>query len=490
MSKPPGAMSSGSSYALQGRALWLSFAAATTGTLMVNLDATVVNVALPVMQHEFGLPVALLQWVVTAYLLVITGVLPLTAQVADWLGRSRLFTLGLLGFALGSVAAALAPNLSALLAARALQGLGGAIIQANVMAIVALTFPQDQRGRALGLIAAVVAAGNLLGPPIGGVLTAFFGWRSIFWVNVPVGIWGVWASWRYLPHFARDVSLRPAAFDWLGSVLFFAGATTLEFGLTDLPSRSSLWLLILTALLGYLFVRREARAPRPVMPLRLFQIPPFWRNLISGLAYWVLMMAPSFLLPFYLRVVLHEPMALVGISIAPQALVMILLAPIGGRIADRIGVMLPGRLGLGVFAVADLLFALWPGGPPLWGVWLLSGLVGAAAGLFNAPNNTAVLNSVPLADTGVASGLLATQRNLGRILGVAAAAMGLSLYWLLTGGSLNPSHTSPAYPHLFLAAFRAVFLVMPLFAALGILTMTPPGKERLAESEAAAGESR
>jgi len=476
-------------YVLEGPALWLSFAAATTGTLMVNLDATVVNVALPVMQHEFGLPVSLLQWVVTAYLLVITGVLPLTSQVADWLGRSRLFTLGLAGFTVGSVAAALAPGLSALLAARVLQGLGGAIIQANVMAIVALTFPQDQRGRGLGLIGAVVAAGSLLGPPLGGILTALFGWRSIFWVNVPVGIWGVWASWRYLPRFARKLELRPAAFDWTGSMLFFAGATLLEFGLADLPNRSSLWLLLLTALAGYLFILREARAARPVMPLRLFRIAPFWRNLVSGLAYWLLMMAPSFLLPFYLRIVLREPMAIVGLSIAPQALVMILLSPVGGRIADRIGVLLPGRVGLGAFALADLLFALWPGGPPLWGVWLLSGLVGVAAGLFNAPNNTAVLNSVSGADTGTASGLLATQRNLGRILGVAAAAMGLSIYWLLMGDSSNPPHTSPAYPHLFLAAFRAVFLAMPLFAAVGILTMTKPSEPPLAEVEAASGET-
>ena len=483
-------LSPSSTHVLEGKALWLSFAAATTGTLMVNLDATVVNVALPVMQHDFGLPVSQLQWVITAYLLVITGVLPLTAQVADWLGRSKLFTVGLFGFTLGSVAAALAPSLPALLAARVLQGLGGAIIQANVMAIVALTFPQERRGRGLGLIGAVVAAGNLLGPPLGGILTALFGWRSIFWVNLPVGIWGVWASWRYLPRFTRDLALRPATFDWLGSILFFAGATTLEFGLADLPSISSLWLLLLTALAGYLFVRREATTARPVMPLRLFRIPAFWRNLVSGTAYWVLMMSPSFLLPFYLRLVLHESMAIVGLSIAPQALIMILLSPVGGRIADRIGVLLPGRLGLAAFALADLLFALWPGGPPLWGVWLLSGLVGVAAGFFNAPNNTAVLNSVSAADTGTASGLLATQRNLGRILGVAAAAMGLSVYWFLADGVLNPSHTSPAYPHLFLAAFRAVFLVMPLFAVLGILTMTSPVPSAPARAEAAAGHTR
>ena len=478
------------SYVLEGRALWLSFAAATTGTLMVNLDATVVNVALPVMQRQFSLPVSTLQWVVTAYLLVITGVLPLTAQVADWLGRSRLFTLGLAGFAIGSVGAALAPTFDALLAARVLQGLGGAIIQANVMAIIALTFPQERRGRGLGLIGAVVAAGNLLGPPLGGILTAYFGWRSIFWVNVPVGIWGVWAAWRYLPHFARDRQLRPAVFDWTGSLLFFAGATLLEFGLADLPDRTSLLLLLLTAVAGGLFVLRETRAERPVMPLRLYRIASFWRNLASGLAYWILMMAPSFLLPFYLRLVLHEPMAVVGLSIMPQAIVMILLSPIGGRLADRMGVLLPGRVGLAAFALADLLFALWPGGPPLWGVWLLSGLVGVAAGLFNAPNNTAVLNSVAERDTGIATGLLATQRNLGRILGVAAAAMGLSLYWLMTGHALNPPHTAPGYPHLFLLAFQGVFLVMPAFAVLGIIAMTPPAPPQLAQAQAAASVTR
>ncbi len=479
-----------SPYVLQGRALWLSFAAATTGTLMVNLDATVVNVALPVMQHEFGLPVSELQWVVTAYLLVITGVLPITAQVAGWFGRNRLFSLGLLIFTLGSVGAALSTDLSALLEARVLQGLGGAIIQANVMAIVALTFPQDRRGRGLGLIAAVVAVGNLLGPPLGGVLTALFGWRSIFWVNLPVGIWGVWASWRYLPRFVRDAGLRPAAFDWLGSLLFFAAASLLEFGLAALPRVQAVWFLGLAAAATWLFIQREARARQPVMPLRLYRIPAFWRNLLSGLSYWVLMMAPAFLLPFYLRVVLRQPMAVVGLSMAPQALMMILFAPIGGRLADRIGVLVPGRLGMAVFAMADLFFALWSGGPPLWGVWTLSALVGIAAGLFNAPNNAAMLNSVSPQDTGTASGLLATQRNIGRIIGVAVAATGLSLYWLLAGFSLNPPHTSPSYPRIFLAAFQAVFLAMPVFAAIGIWTMTSPAEPPAADAEAAAAKSR
>jgi len=474
-------------YLLQGRALWLSFAAATTATLMVNLDGTVVNVALPVMQHEFALPVGTLQWVVTAYLLANVGVLPLTAQVADWFGRGRLFTLGLLGFTAGSVGSALAPSFAVLLAARVLQGLSGAIMQGNVMAIVALTFPQGQRGRVLGLIGAVVAAGNLAGPPLGGVLTALFGWRSVFWINLPVGLWGVWASYRYLPHFARHLDLSPATFDWMGSLLFFATVTLIEFGLTELPAPAALPLLAFAAAGVAVFLLRERRALHPIVPLRLFAIPPFWRNIVAGLIYWVLLMAPAFLLPFYLENVLRQPMAVVGVSLAPQALVMILVSPIGGRIADRVGVVAPARAGLACFAIADLGFALWPGGPPLFAVWLLSGLVGLAAGLFNAANNTATLNSVTQQDTGLASGLMATQRNLGRIVGVAVAAMGLTVYWLIAAGTANPSHSSPAYPGLFLAAFRAVFLIMPALAVVAIVaTKDPVGRGR-ARREAAAG---
>ena len=171
---------------------------------MVNLDSSVVNVALPMLQHQFSVSIESLQRVITAYLLVITGLLPVTGRIADAVGRRKVFLVGIATFTAGSLLGAISPTFTLLVLARAFQGLGGAIIMANVMAIITVIFPLDKRGQAFGLIGSVVAAGTLAGPPLGGILTAWLSWRSIFWINLPVGIWGLWGSWHYLPHFAPD----------------------------------------------------------------------------------------------------------------------------------------------------------------------------------------------------------------------------------------------------------------------------------------------
>ncbi|CAB1127648.1 MFS domain-containing protein [Candidatus Hydrogenisulfobacillus filiaventi] len=462
--------------ALRGRALWAAFAAATTGTFMVNVDASVVNVALPVLAHRFLLPVTILQWAITAYLLVITGTLPLVGRLADSLGRKEVFVAGIAAFTLGSILSALAPDFAVLVAARAFQGLGGATIQANVMAIVALLFPRERRGQALGLIGSVVAAGTLFGPPLGGLLTATWGWRSIFWINVPIGLWGVWASWHYLPRFPRDPAHPLPSLDWAGAAWFLAAVTALQLGLSLLHSPRGWALTALAAGLTALFVRREARAARPLVPPSVFRNPPFTLNLLAGLDYFMLLMFPAFLLPIYLGQVLHLPVGLIGLLMTPQALLMIVVSPWGGRLADRIGVLWPARAGLLLFAAADLGFVLLPGRHAgVWPVLILLALVGVAAGLFSSPNNSAVLGSVPPRDLGLGSSLLAIQRNLGRSLGVALASILLSLIWMAHG--LSPD-LSPRYPHYaawFLMAFKGVFLAGAALAAAGlVLVRTPP----------------
>ncbi|MDA8195175.1 MAG: MFS transporter [Thermaerobacter sp.] len=459
---------------LSGRALWLSFAAATTGTFMVNVDASVVNVALPVLQKTFMMPIATLQWIVTAYLLVITGTLPVAGRLADWLGRREVFLAGIAVFVLGSVACAVSPDFSALVAARIFQGFGGAIIMANVMAIIALIFPPEQRGKALGLIGSVVAAGTLAGPPLGGLLTATYGWRSIFWINLPVGIWGLLGSWRYLPRFARDRAFHLRTLDWPGALLFMLATSLFQFSLVNLHRPAGWVLLILTGLAVYGFVRVEKTVALPLIPLRLFRIRAFSLNMISGLAYWVLMMFPAFLLPFYLKEELHLPIGLIGLSLVPQALAMIVVSPWGGRMSDRYGVLVPGRIALGLFIVADVLFAVLPATPPLWQVWALLLVIGTAAGLFSSPQNAAVLNAVAKPDTGLASSLLATQRNLGRAMGVAFASIILSLVWMAHGLGATPSHSNSQYALWFLWGFRGVFWSGVGFAVVGLATLAQP----------------
>lgn len=467
----------------QGRGLWLGFAAATTGTLMVNVDATVVTVVMPQLQRDFSLPLPTLQWVVTAYLLVITGLLPLGEQFTGTFGRRRMLVAGLGIFTLGSVLAGLAPSFAALVLARLVQGVGGAVIQVNVMAVVALTFPPARRGQALGMIGSVVAAGTLAGPAIGGLLTQFFTWRSVFWVNLPLGVLGMWAVRRYLPAFPPDGSPGLRGADWPGAVLFVAATAALQFGVADPRTRLGALLIAVAAAAAWAFVLVERRRPRPLVKLALFGVRAFRYNLGSGLALYAALMFPSFLLPFHLTVVLGEPMWVVGLSVLPQAVLTLVVSPLGGRIADRRGVLLPARTGFALLAVAYLALAV-PPRAPLALVWVASALTGAATGLVMAPNNSAVLRSVSREDTGIASAIIATQRNLGRNLGTALAVLIPSLYWAATGSGAAPSGTSPAYPELFQAAFRVTFLVAPLFALAGAALLRAPAVD---DDEVAAG---
>lgn len=458
---------------LSGRALWLSFAAATTGTFMVNVDSSVVNVALPVMQHQFVLPIATLEWVVSAYLLVITGILPMAGQVADRLGRREVFSVGIGIFTLGSLLCALSPNVTWLILARTFQAVGGATIMANVMAIIALVFPPDKRGQALGLIGSVVAAGTLAGPPLGGILTAVWGWPSIFWINIPVGVWGIWGSLRYLPKFEPDPGLRRQPFDWLGAGLFLATTSLLQFGLTNIHRWLGWLLLGLMGLTLWAFVRVESH-DGALVPVRLFKEWAFSANMIAGLAYWMLMMFPAFLLPFYLHTELNLPVGLIGLSLIPQALAMIVVSPWGGRWMDRVGILLPARTGMVLLGSVDVAMGLWPGIMPLWIIWLFLALQGVAAGLFSSPNSAAILGAVKKRDTGLASSLMATQRNLGRAIGVGLASVLLSVIWVFHGLGPTPSHQNPLYVLWFRWGFRGVFWAGAGFAIVGLLTTVRP----------------
>lgn len=444
---------------------------------MVNLDSSVVNVALPILQHRFLLPISTLQWIVTGYLLVITGILPVAGQVADRVGRREVFVGGVVLFTVGSLSCALAPSVSWLIAARVFQGLGGATIMANVMAIIALIFPSERRGQALGLIGSVVAAGTLAGPPLGGLLTAWLGWRSIFWINLPVGIWAVVGSARYVPKLPPDPAVRGRRFDWIGAALFLSTTSLLQFGLATLHTAWG-WILLASAGVSlWLFIVVERRHAA-LVPLRLFRVRPFSFNMFAGMAYWILMMFPAFLLPFYLRQVLGLSIGLVGISMMPQALLMVVVSPWGGRWTDRAGVVAPARVGMILFALVDAGFGFYPGVMPLPMVWAFLALQGIAAGLFSSPNSTAILGAVNRSDMGLASSLMATQRNLGRAVGVGLASVLLSLVWMLHGLGPAPSHTASNYPEWFRWGFQGVFLSGVGFAIVGLVTTVAPMREK------------
>ncbi len=416
---------------------WLVFVTVVIGTFMVNVDSSIVNVALPILQLQYRVTAGVLQWVVTGYLLMITAILPMLGSLSDRLDRKKMFITGILVFTIASALCAVSPDFYGLVVFRFIQAIGGALIQANVMSIVSFTFPEGQRGRPLGLIGSVVAIGTIVGPALGGILIAAMGWRSIFWVNVPFGILSVILSVIILKPISKGIGIRE--FDWWGSGWFFVATMTLmvlisnggSFGWTSL---TSILLLLVSTVSWVAFIRREWRHLHPLIELSMFRLPQFSVGNVVGYLSYVVMMFPALILPLYLHQVVHMPVSQMGLILMAQSIVMVLFAPIGGWFSDKIGPYFPTVSGM-ILVTLAMLTMYFMG---QYGNYLMiiggQALLGAGLGLFTSPNNVVVLESVPIQKTGLTGSLIATIRNFGRVTGVAIAML---LFQLAVGNLVH-----------------------------------------------------
>jgi EmrB/QacA subfamily drug resistance transporter len=446
----------------QGIARWLLLFSITTGTFMANVDSTAVAVALPTMAREFDVGLDSLQWVLSAYLLAITAILPVFGRLADMVGRKRILNIGLALFVSASLVVALAPTFPVLIASRAFQGIGASMFMATIMAIAVTTFPVHQRGRVLGILGSIVAAGTLLGPALGGLLTEAFGWRSIFLINLPVGLLGAVGTLLFLPS-DRGTGGSLRQLDPMGAVLFAGFAASLLLGLgtgsgAGWASAGVVALLLTACALLLLFVLWEFRVTRPLIDLRLFRHRVFGLGNLAGFLYYVLTVFPPFLFPLYLYEVLGLSTGRTGLLMTLPALAMLIVSPFSGWWSDRMGSMWPalGALLLIMLAMSGTAFL----GPesPSWLVGALLALLGAALGLFSSPNNSAVMGALGRDQVGMANGIVSTLRNLGRAVGVAVVVL---VYQAFAGTSA----TVGASPDTFLTGFRGVFLTGALISA-------------------------
>lgn len=430
---------------------WWVFSFVTIGTFMVNVDMSAINIALPTLKKAFDTSIDTLQWVLTGYLLIITGILPLVGKLSDIYGRKKFFIAGVLLFGLFSSLAATAQSLNALIAYRMLQGIGSALIQGNVMSIVADHFPPERRGRPLGMIGSVVAIGTIVGPSLGGVLIRYAGWPAIFWLNVPFSVISFVGALILLKG-GRRQGPQPAV-DYLGATYFFVAISLLMLFISSLGkpsflpgSLSSLQdviLTILTVIFWYLYIHRSLRHKDPLIHLSLFRIRTFSIGNSVGLLSYMLLAVPQITLPFYLEFVYGYTPDVVGLLMMVQALAMIIVAPLAGVWSERVGTRRPALVGLCVTFLSLVLMAL--AGTPLLPFSGLAGLsvmivglalFGTGMGLFQAPNNVAILNSVPKEQTGLTGGIIATVRNFGRVLGVALVVL---IYERVSNGLVIPS---------------------------------------------------
>jgi len=399
------------------------------GILLGTIDASIVNVALPTLSTELEASFAAVQWVVLAYLLTVSTMSLGMGRLGDMLGKRRIYTVGFVVFTIGSVLAGLAPTVLWLIGFRVLQALGSSMIFALSMAIVTESFPPAERGRALGISGALVSMGIVLGPTLGGLIIQQWSWRWIFFVNLPIGIIGAVAAWRFVPDVPPPGRQR---FDYPGAAVFFGALLTTMLGLSlaqtnGFRSVSVVGLLGLGLVGGVGFVAIERRVSQPMLDLRLFENRLLSINLITA---WLTFFAISgifLLFPFYLEDVLGFDPRAVGLLLAPAPVLLGLVAPISGTVSDRIGSRRVVVVGLGALVIAYGTMQLISVNSPWWIAIVVLGPVGLGMGIFQSPNNSAVMGAVPPHRLGVTAALLSITRNTGQLTGVAV----LGAVWAL-----------------------------------------------------------
>jgi EmrB/QacA subfamily drug resistance transporter len=403
---------------------WLILLAIGIGTFMTALDTSVVNTVLPLISRTFESGVAEVEWVVTIYLLLLSGFLLSFGRVGDIRGHKIIYLSGFGIFVLSSVLCGLAKWVIWLVMFRTLQAFGAAMLAANSPAILTKNFPSHERGRALGLQATMTYLGLTVGPSLGGWLATRWGWPLVFYINVPVGLAAFLLSWRVIPH---DTNQHPSdKFDLLGALLFLAGLSALLLGLNQghswgWTSNPVLGLLIGSGILLTCFIAIERRAESPILDLSLFKLPAFSLTVASAVLNYIGVYSVIFLTPFYLIQGLGLTPAQAGLVLTAQPVIMAVVAPISGSVSDHVGTRLPTIVGMTILGIGLLLLSRLGQESSRFIIMVSLGVVGLGTGIFISPNNSALMGSAPRSRQGIAAGILATARNFGMVLGVGLA---------------------------------------------------------------------
>jgi EmrB/QacA subfamily drug resistance transporter len=393
--------------------------------LLASLGASIANVGLPTLAEAFGASFQEVQWIVLAYLLAVTTLIVGVGRLGDLTGRRRLLLAGIFVFTLASLLCGLAPNLRLLIAARAMQGLGAAVMMVLSMAFVSETVARDRIGRAMGLLGTASAVGTALGPSLGGVLIAWLGWRAIFLVIVAPAVLTLLLVQRHLPADDRRTGAARPRFDVAGTLLL--ALTLAAYALAMTWGRGhfgglNIALLAAAALGVALFVAAEARAASPLIRLAMFRDTALRASLATSLLVTTVIMTTQVVAPFYLSRALGLDTALVGAVIAVGPIVAAAAGVPAGHIVDRLGTQRMVIIGLTSLALGTGVFSLLPTAFGVPGYIATLVVITAGYALFQAANNTAVMADIGPDQRGVASGMLNLSRNLGFITG--ASVMG------------------------------------------------------------------
>ena len=445
------------------------------GQFIVGLDQRALLVALPTLTHTFNSSLTTVQWVLLIYDLLLIGTVITVGRLGDLFGRRRFYASGFLIFVFSSALCGAAQSAWQIILFRGLQAIGGAMISANGRAVASIAFPGNQRGKAMGFASMAFHVGFLTGPTLGGILIDTVGWRWIFYLNLPVGIWGAYLAWKLLEESREET--EKISVDFPGALLLMITYSLFIYAMNQLP-HVGWWdsavtiTLVLSSVAGALFVFVELRSPMPILSFSLFRNRLFSASMLSLFFITSTQSTISFLMPFYLQNILHFSPTHMGFIIIANSIVIVLIAPVAGWLSDRMGSRLLCTVGAAIIVVGQFFIASLAIDSSVPRIIFPLLLIGLGWAIFNSPNQSAILGSVPRDKLGTASGMNTTTARTGGAMGVALSAT-LFTYGLAAAGLNRAQIEAPeswgAAPEIFVKSFNHTVHIVNVFTLLAVL---------------------
>lgn len=431
-------------------------------------DGSAVNIALPTLGAEFHMDAIALSWVATAYLLASAVFLVPFGKIADIYGRKKVFLYGIAIFSLASLLMTMVPSTEIFIGIRVIQGIGAAMIFGTGVAIVTSVFSPGERGRALGIYITAVYIGLSIGPFLGGVMTQYLGWRSIFFVNVPIGATVILLILTKLK--GEWAECRGERFDLVGSFIYGAAVVAVIYGFSALPDLIGA-ILLATGIIGaIIFAIYEMRISSPVLDINLLtKNRVFALSNLSALINYSATFAVTFLLSLYLQYTKGFTPEYAGFILVAQPVVQALISPIAGRLSDRIEPRIVASAGMALTAIGLFLLIFLTEETSLWYLIFILLVLGAGFGLFSSPNTNAIMSSVEKRYYGIASGMNGTMRLLGQMLSMGIAMMIFAIF-------IGPVEITPEYYPQFVISLHYAFILFTIFCIIGIFASFVRGK--------------
>ena len=433
---------------------------ACLASFLVPYTGSSITVALPAIAAQFNADAVTLGWITSAYIVSAALFIVPFGRLADILGRKKIFVLGVLIFTVASLASALAPSAAILIAARFIQGIGGAMLFATSVAMVTQVYGPGERGRALGITIATVYAGLSLGPFLGGILTDHFGWPAIFLINVPLGLATIALTLKGVSHEWADAAGE--RFDLYGSVVYGIMVFSAIFGMLLLPDPAAgLWIFV-AGCTFFIFIWWEKRCTSPLLDLTIFSgNQTFVFSNIAAMINYGATFAVAVLLSLYLQYIRGFSAETAGFILVAQPVVQMIFSPIAGNLSDRIEPRIVATIGMVITALGLSFFIFLTPVTPLYAIIISLMVLGFGYALFSSPNTNAIMSSVDIRYLGIASSMVATMRSLGQVLSMAIAMFCFSVF--IGSVAITPA----SYPAL-LTSITVAFLISTCLCIIGV----------------------